>query len=198
MSQTRPTDHEIDVYSTGIVLEGMTQSDAWRKTFPKSKASDEAVHVKASTLHKLDKVQLRIKEKRTIVRKKEQEMFEQGLDDQVMTKYELARILTKQRRIKITDVADFKNVQVDTDESGDPVYQTVWVIKNSEDIDPDIAMMIKGVTATKNGPKIELLDATVAGKELANIMGWNAAKELDLSSKDGTMTPRNFNDFYKD
>ena len=181
MSQGNPTDKEINVYSSAIVLDGMTQSDAWRKAYPKSIAKPEVVHVRASRMNSMDRVQVRIKEKRLEQIKKDKEIFESGLDDQVMTKQELARILTKQRKIKMTDVADFKNIVVGQDDDDNDVWQTTWCIKNSEDIDPEIASMIKSVTATKNGPKIELHDATMAGKHLTELMGWNAPKSVDLT-----------------
>jgi phage terminase small subunit len=190
MSQGNPTDKEIDVYSTAIVLDGVTQSDAWRKTFPKSKAKKETHHYKASLMNSMEMVQKRIKEKRLEQRKRDQEAFESGLDDQIMTKQKLARILTRQRMISMTDVADFKNVLIGADAKTDePIYQTTWVIKNAEDIDPDIACMIKSVTATKSGPKIELHDATMAGKQLADLLGWNAPTKSELSNPDGTLTP---------
>lgn len=61
MSQTNPTNAEIDKYASHYVLNGC-QSSAWRKTFPKSKAKPEVVNEKASKLHSIDKVQLRVKE----------------------------------------------------------------------------------------------------------------------------------------
>lgn len=183
MSQGKPTDKEIDVYSTAIVLDGMTQSDAWRKAYPKSKARNNIIHNKASFMHNLEQVQVRIREKRLEQIKKDQEIFDSGLNKKVMTKIELVEILSTQRRINMSDVADFKNIQVGEKDS-EPVYQTVWCIKNSEDMNPEIAMMIKSVTITKTGPKIELHDATAAGKQLSELMGWNAPKELDVKVKD--------------
>lgn len=74
MSQSNPTKTELNKYASHYVLNGC-QSKAFRHAFPKSKASDEAIHVKASNLHKLDKVQLRIKELEEEARKIAEEEF---------------------------------------------------------------------------------------------------------------------------
>lgn len=61
MSQTNPTKAEIDKYAGHYVLHGC-QSKAWKIAFPKSKANQKVVHEKASSFHKLKKVQERIVE----------------------------------------------------------------------------------------------------------------------------------------
>lgn len=63
MSQSTPTDSEIDVYSKEFLKHG-DKSKSWSSAFPKSKASKEAVNVNASRFHKLSKVLLRIEELR--------------------------------------------------------------------------------------------------------------------------------------
>ena len=114
----------------------------------------------------------------------------------VMTREEALLRLSKAGRITITDIADFRESIVGEDENGDPVMHTVWSIKNSEDMTPEAASAIKSVTSTKMGPKLEMHDPQAAIKQLADMQGWNAASKHDLSSSDGTMTPKGFNDFY--
>jgi len=67
MSQGNPTKVEINKYSENWVLYG-DQSKAWRVAYPKSKASAEVVHNKASLMHKMDDVQVRIAELQNIRR----------------------------------------------------------------------------------------------------------------------------------
>lgn len=74
MSQARPTDIEADTYARHFVQLGV-KSDAFRVTFPKSKAADKAIHEKASTFHKIEKVQARISELNGIARKKANEVY---------------------------------------------------------------------------------------------------------------------------
>lgn len=101
----------------------------------------------------------------------------------VMTKEEAMQRLTLSAKVTITDVCDFKTVQTGIDHHGDPIFQTTWTIKNSEDIPHHIAACIKSVTATKAGPKVELYDSANSIKLLSEMAGWNAAKEIK-----GTLT----------
>jgi len=61
MSQAKPTDSEIDAYAGHYVLHGC-QSSSFRVAFPDSKAGQKVIHEKASTFHKIEKVQERIDE----------------------------------------------------------------------------------------------------------------------------------------
>lgn len=63
MSQSTPTESEIDIYSKQYLTHG-DKSKSWAVTFPKSKAKKEAVNVSASRFHILAKVLLRIEELR--------------------------------------------------------------------------------------------------------------------------------------
>lgn len=75
MSQGNPTDKEIDVYAQAIVLDGLSKSDAWRKSYPTSKAKPEVVNLKAFHMHKMTKVQLRIKELQNQAKQQAEEKF---------------------------------------------------------------------------------------------------------------------------
>jgi phage terminase small subunit len=111
------------------------------------------------------------------------ELNQMAVSDAVMTKQEALQLLSVKARIRITDVCDFKQEQVGNDEEGNPVFQTVWTMKNAEDIDPAVAACIKSVTVTKTGPKIELYDANASAKLLADMLGWNAPVESNVNSE---------------
>ena len=85
MSQSTPTDHEIDVYAGEFVLCG-DKTKAWKKTFPKSKAKQEVTHVAAQKMHNLGKVLVRIDQLRGETAQKDAEEFD-------MSASELKRIL---------------------------------------------------------------------------------------------------------
>lgn len=74
MSQSTPTDHEIDVYASEFVLTG-DKSKSWKKTFPKSKAAPPATSVMANRFHKIDKVLIRIEQKRIEIAQNDAENF---------------------------------------------------------------------------------------------------------------------------
>ena len=61
MSQSKPTQSEIDAYAGNYVLYG-DQSRAFRVAFPKSKANKASVNQRASMVNSLPKVRSRVKE----------------------------------------------------------------------------------------------------------------------------------------
>lgn len=115
-------------------------------------------------------------------------LLNQAQTDAVMTKAEALERLSKQARIKITDILTFDYIEV-TDAEGEREIQTVWHMKPAKDIDPDVAACIKSVTFGKSGPKIELYDSNATIKLMADLLGWNAPKMLDHKSTDGSMSP---------
>lgn len=110
---------------------------------------------------------------------------ETKISSAIMEREEALEILSRNARVKMTDVADFAFIQVGEDPEGEPIMQTVWTMKNAEDIDPDIVSCIKSVTMTKQGPKIELHDQHGAIKQLSDLQGWNAPKKTEVTGKDG-------------
>lgn len=120
-------------------------------------------------------------------------MMEVQTINSIMTRDEALERLSKSARIKITDICTFKYVEL-TDKETDEVYMnTVWTMKDAEDIDPDVAACIKSVTFTKTGPKIELYDANGSIKMLSDIQGWNAPKRTEITGKDGQALQLNAN-----
>jgi len=106
--------------------------------------------------------------------------------DSIMTKQEALERLSKTARATIHDICTFKLTQVGEDADGNPVMQTVWEMKNTEEIDPVIAASIKSVTFTKTGPKIEMYDANGSIKILSDLQGWNAPRKQEITGKDGS------------
>lgn len=103
----------------------------------------------------------------------------------IMTREEALERLSKIARATIHDICTFRTVELDGSD-GEPVFNTVWEMKESKDIDPVIAASIKSVTFTKNGPKIEMYDSTGSIKILSDLQGWNAPKKTELTGKDGS------------
>lgn len=107
-------------------------------------------------------------------------MMETKTISSIMSRDEALERLSKSARVKITDICSFKYIELEG-KDGETYFDTVWTMKNAEDIDPDIASCIKSVSFTKNGPKIELYDANGSIKLLADMEGWNAPKKTELS-----------------
>ena len=80
MSQANPTDFQANAYAENYVLYG-DQSRAWRMAFPESKSKPENIHVRASKLHSIGKVQARIEELRSKLSKQTEEEFNITVSD---------------------------------------------------------------------------------------------------------------------
>ena len=62
MSQATPNQHEIDTFCSELILNGGEQTKAWRATFPKSKAANNAATRNASLMMKRPEVKDRLAE----------------------------------------------------------------------------------------------------------------------------------------
>ena len=111
----------------------------------------------------------------------------------IMQRDEALEILSNNARVKMTDVADFGFRKVGEDEEGQDIIESVWTMKNGEDIDPAVASCIKSVTMTKNGPKIELHDQQGAIKQITDMQGWAAPKKTELTGAGGEALQLNSN-----
>lgn len=74
MSQANPTDMQATAYAESYILHGC-QTTAYRGVFPASNASMDTHNQKASTFHKTEKVQQRIKELQAISKANTEEEF---------------------------------------------------------------------------------------------------------------------------
>lgn len=107
-------------------------------------------------------------------------------ESSIMTREEALERLSKTARATIHDICTFKQVEVKTvNKDGDEVteFNTIWTMKETDEIDPVIAAAIKSVTFTKSGPKIEMYDANGSIKILSDMQGWNAPKESKISGE---------------
>lgn len=121
-----------------------------------------------------------------------QHMINHKAQSSIMTRTEALERLSLSARIKITDICTFKYMEIGKDDNG-PIMQTVWTMKNAEDIDPNVAACIKSVQFTNVGPKIELYDANGAIKQLATMEGWDAPKKIANTDTEGKTVPLNVN-----
>jgi phage terminase small subunit len=111
-----------------------------------------------------------------------------AINDAIMSRDEALKILSNNARVKVSDIATFSYVCLGEDEDGQDIMGTVWKMKGSEDIDPDVMSCIKSVTMTKAGPKIELHDQQGAIKQLAAMQGWDSAVKIEIEAKE-ELTP---------
>ncbi|MEQ3653684.1 MAG: terminase small subunit [Glaciecola sp.] len=125
-----------------------------------------------------------------------QELRDKAANDAVMTKQEALERLSNSARVTVDDIAVFSEQVIGEDENGNPVTQAAWRIKNSDEINPKALSAIKSVTATKMGPKLEMHDPQAAIKQLADLLGWNAPKETNITGDLNLSTKKTLDDFY--
>jgi hypothetical protein len=75
MSQTKPTDVEIEKFAKAIVLDGKTQADAFRVAFPESKAKPESAQRIAVNISQMVTVRSRIEQLKQEAKEESQRHF---------------------------------------------------------------------------------------------------------------------------
>ena len=169
----KPLQREIALNS----LSGMNDIDSYKASSGKAK-TDNSMRASVSEILTNPNVQDFMKAMQAIV-----------VNDAVMSRQEALEILSNNARVKVSDIATFSYVCLGEDEEGQDIMGTVWKMKDSDEIDPNVMSCIKSVTMTKQGPKIELHDQQGAIKQLSTMQGWDSASKHDHTSSDGSMTP---------
>lgn len=106
----------------------------------------------------------------------------------IMDRDEALRRLSTLARGSIADFMDFDTVTV-MGSDGVEREQTVWSLKSSDDMDPEMVACIAELTSGAGGNRIKIHPSLLALKQLAEMQGWNSANKIDLTSSDGSMTP---------
>lgn len=113
-------------------------------------------------------------------------LMDSAATEAVMTREEALIRLTRLARVTINDIAEFDEKVIGENADGDPIIQTVWRMRGSNELSAHAASAIKSVTAQRGGAKIEMHDPLAAIKQLADMQGWSASKKLELTGKDGS------------
>ena len=103
------------------------------------------------------------------------------LTESIMTRTEAMVILSDMARTSIGDLVEFGTYQVTEDDKGNPVYQSTWSFKDSDQLTEAQLRSISELQATKEGLKIKQHDQKAAMKQLAEMAGWEAAKKIEHS-----------------
>jgi len=112
-------------------------------------------------------------------------LMEQVAGNSIMSREEALGILSDIGRTSVKDIANFRKVQIGTDEEDRPVFQSVWELKDSDTITDAQARVISEVTAGKDGFKFKTHSQPAAIKQLAQMEGWEAAARHEHTGKDG-------------
>ncbi|MBC8949360.1 terminase small subunit [Xenorhabdus sp. TS4] len=159
------------------ILKGLNQIDAYKQAGYKAKTDESARASSSEILTNLN------------VKSFLDAMNQEAVSDAVMSRQEALERLSAMGRVSIHDIAEFRNSQIGEDEEGKPVFQASWQFKDSALQNPAALSAISELTTGKDGIKLKLHDPKSAIKQLAELLGWESAKKVDLSSSDGSMTP---------
>lgn len=160
------------------VVAGRSYVSAWRACKPDSTMSDKTAEGRVRAILKHPKV-----------KKFMDSMNHSLLDEAIMTKAEALQKLTAIGRANIADLVEFGKFQIGVDDNGQPVHQSIWVLKDSALQSKEALATISELVANKEGLKIKQHSPLAAIKQLSEALGWDAPKKMDHSSADGTMSP---------
>lgn len=163
-------------------LTGVTHPTVWRRVRPESTLNDAAASVRVNKILRKPKVREFVAAIRM-----------DKLSDVIMSREEAEQKLTTLARGNMADLVEFATVQVGVNPANnEPVYQAVWVFKDSALMDPEKLKTIAELACSKEGFKIKQHSPLAAIKQLAEMKGWNAPTKakVDHTSSDGTMTPK--------
>lgn len=148
-------------------------SEAYRKVYNAQRMKPASINRKAKELLDHGKISARVAE-----------VMAAAVSSVVMNRQQALERLTLIAETRITDILEFRTVEIKTvgkDGEEESDEQTIWLMKDSPEIEKRAAAAIKSVTMTKHGPKIEMYDARGAIEQLSKMQGWDAPQKVDHS-----------------
>ena len=163
-------------------VENTDKSATWCAT--QAGYSEKTAHVQATRLLKNAKVQQLM-----------QTFKVERTQSTIMSRDEMLERLTAMARTEVEDVVDIvtEDRQLMDMETGELLEgQTFWALKPPERMTNGGMKAISELTATNQGLKIKLHDQRAAMKQLAELQGFDAAKQVEVK------VTKSLDDFYED
>jgi len=154
-------------------IAGMGVSESYKAAYNASGMSDKAVSKEADILEKDPRIAPAIKEKR-----------KEATSSAVMTRQEALERLSIMARTSVKDIARFRKVKVG-EVDGQSVFQSVWDMKDCDEITEEQAMSISELSASKDGLKFKMHSQASAIKQLTEMEGWNSATKHEHAGPGG-------------
>ncbi|HFU0689549.1 TPA: terminase small subunit [Morganella morganii] len=148
------------------IIKGLSQIDAYKQAGYKAKA-DGTAHACASEILRNPKVKSFL-----------DAMNQVAVSDAIMTRQEALERLSAIGRASVSEMVEFSERNMGADDDGNPVIQAVWKFKDSALQNPQALAAISELTAGKDGIKLKLHDPKAAIKQVAEMQGWEAPKEI--------------------
>ncbi|MDV7209918.1 terminase small subunit [Azotobacter beijerinckii] len=154
-------------------LETGNASEAYRRAYSAQNMSPNVVHNKASALLAKGEVRVRI-----------EGLKARSETAAVMGRQEALERLSTFARTDLADLVEFGSYELGEDDSGSPIIQAAWKIKDSALQDPAKMAAIAELSASKDGIKIKTHSPLQAIQQLAKMQGWDRPDlDLDLEAK---------------
>ncbi|SFB19385.1 terminase small subunit [Azotobacter beijerinckii] len=154
-------------------LETGNASEAYRRSYSAENMSQSVIHNKASALLAKGEVRVRL-----------EELNKAAVSSAVMSRQEAMERLSTFARTDLADLVEFGSYELGEDDSGNPIIQAAWKIRDSVLQDPAKLAAIAELSATKDGVKIKTHSPLQAIQQLAKMQGWDRPDlELDLKAK---------------
>lgn len=113
-------------------------------------------------------------------------MKEEAVSEAIMTRKEAMEKLSNLARTDLKDLVEFGSYELGTDaESGNPIIQAAWKIKDSALQDPKQMAAIAELATGRDGLKIKTHSQIEAIRQLAKMQGWEAAQKFEHTGSGG-------------
>lgn len=173
----KPLQREVALNS----LSGMNDIDSYKASSGKAK-TDKAMRVSVSQILANHNVKTFL-----------DSMKAAAVSSAVMSREEMLERLSMLSRVSINDLIEWAEIDAET-KDGEPIKQSVWMVKASAMQDPVKMAAIAELAATKDGIKIKTHSNLAAMNQLADLAGYKAANKLDLTSLGKSMAPKDASD----
>lgn len=169
------------------LLRGLSYAAAYRESNGKAGNDDSARSVVTKMLSNDTVAAFMTSFDQTVDR-----LIAEDLSDAIMSRDEMARSLSDMARSNLADIVDLLPARYD--DSGEEVSPATWSLKNPEDMTGAGMNLIEELTKTKDGVKIKSHSRLAAMKQLAELLGYDDPKRVELSGEVGQ--PKTLDDFY--
>lgn len=111
-------------------------------------------------------------------------MEDEAVTSAVMTRRQALERLSIIAGTSASDLVDFSTIEFEVADGGRK-KQSIWSLKDGVEQTPEAMAAIAELSAGKGGFKFKMHSSTAAIKELANMLGWDSAKKVEITGKDG-------------
>ncbi len=111
-------------------------------------------------------------------------MESEAITSAVMTRRQALERLSFIAGTSVSDIVEFSTIELGGDD-GKTHSQSIWALKDGVMQTPEALASIAELSAGKDGFKFKMHSSTAAIKELSSMLGWDSAKRVEITGKNG-------------